>query len=133
MPIQFEINARASYFSAKYTGPITLDEIISAHEAFFQGGQWHPRLNALVDIAEADFLETSNDTIHAVAQFFENVLVSSHAAGIKTAIYAPSDFPYGLARVYEAMASLSPQTVEVFRKLDAAIKWLETRDADQME
>ena len=88
------------------------------------GDEWHPGLNALVDLSNADLVETESDVIRRVAQYFEGVLREHGAKDIKTAVYAPEDFPFGIARVYEAMTAMSPQTVQVFRDMDKARRWL---------
>ena len=125
MPIEFTVNNEHGYFMAKYSGQISLEDIINTHERFFESGQWHPKLNALVDLFKADFTESSNQTIRQVAQYFENILNAHNTGNLKTAIYAPRDFPYGLARVYEAMTAMAPLYVRVFRDLQEAEKWLE--------
>jgi hypothetical protein len=49
--------------------------------------------------------------------------VQGHA--VKTAIFAPEDFPFGIGRIYEALTPKSPQTVQVFRDISEAKRWLE--------
>ena len=124
MPITFTVNDEYGYFFSKYSGQLSLEDIVLAHEAFFKSGQWNPTLNALVDLYDADFTESSNQTIRKLAQYFESILHAHKANNLKSAIYAPQDFPYGLARVYEAMTALAPWSVRVFRDLQEAKAWL---------
>ena len=125
MPILFEVIQDKEYFIAKYIGTITGDDVLKEHEQFFSAGQWHPGLNALVDFSDADLSEAQNSVIKRVARYFENFLKANPTNSVKTAIYAPADFPFAIARIYEAMATQAPQTVQVFRDLSDAKTWLE--------
>ncbi len=125
MPISFTVNQGKGYFTAKYSGKISLEELIHEHQAFFQTGEWHPRLNALVDLQDADFTETSNQDIDHLALYFESFLKSRSTGELRTAVYAPDDLLYGLARVYEAVTTFPALTVRVFRSFEEAKEWIE--------
>ncbi|MBU4318330.1 MAG: hypothetical protein KKF30_13795 [Proteobacteria bacterium] len=125
MPILFTVNQDKGYFTARYVGTITEEDVLRENALFLSSGEWHPGLNALVDLSEADLSVAHNPVIKRVAQYFENVLRANHANSVKTAIYAPSDFPYAIARIYEVMTEQSPQTVQVYREISEAKTWLE--------
>ena len=128
MAIEFKAYPERGYFLARYKGPITEEEIITAHEEFFKAEEWNPTLNALVDLSEVEFVENSNQAVRRVALFFHEVLTHAQARNLKTAIFANKDFTFGLARVYEAMTAFSPHTVQVFRSLKDAEDWLLEKD-----
>jgi hypothetical protein len=125
MPINITVHQEAGYFLARYTGVITEEEVLREHDRFFSSGEWNARLNALVDFHGADLGEASSIVLRRVAGYFEKILKANQANGVKTAIFAPGDFPYGIGRIYEALTMKSPQTVQVFRDISEARRWLE--------
>lgn len=54
MPITFSVNQDDGYLTAAYTGKITDDDLLDSWTDFFQGGNWVPGLNELVDLSQAD-------------------------------------------------------------------------------
>ncbi|KAA3609586.1 MAG: hypothetical protein DWQ01_09660 [Planctomycetota bacterium] len=51
--------------------------------------------------------------------------------GFKVALLAPQDYVYGMARMYQAMASGDVWEVEVFRREIEARRWLHPSDREQ--
>ncbi len=89
-----------------------------------RGDEWKPTMLELVDLTDADL---SRVTADGLADLAEAVSAEFEKAGIsvsKTAVYSSVDLPFGLARQYEAYTFESPETVQVFRDRDAALRWL---------
>jgi hypothetical protein len=105
-------------------GKITEKELLGEYKQFFEGGEWIPGSSELVDLSEADLSEISTNGVLKFVSFNESVYKKNNVTSTKTAVYAPNDFPFGLARMYSFLADESPETVHVFRDLQTAEMWL---------
>lgn len=124
MPITFTIKPELGYYISKYVGRLTDDDLIGPWKEFFESGEWVPGLNELADISELDGKEVSFDGIMRLARYLTSTLKDNCKSVIKVAVYSPHDLPFGLARMYEAMADESVQKVHVFRERGEAESWL---------
>ena len=124
MPITFSINHENGYSIAKFKGRISDDELLNAYKSFYTGEDWRPGLNELVDFSDADLKEITIEGIRNLAKLAENVFKAHNIISVKTAVYAPKDFSFGLSRMYEAISFESPENVNVFRDILEAEMWL---------
>jgi len=123
MPIKFTIYEEHKVFVSHWVGVIVDSEILPAYRALYAKEQMTHEFNKLSDLRKADVLNVTSETLHHLSSF-----VASYYAGKgvqpKTAVIAPKDLAYGLARMYELTSGNSPEIVMVFRNPNEAIKWL---------
>lgn len=131
MAIHFTVFPDENYFLSRYVGAVTDSELLDSYRAFLEGElegeHWQPGMNELVDAQHADFTQLSSRGLRQLQDFAESFL-DQQGASMRTAVFAPHDLPYGLARVYAAMAESSPELISIFRDLDNARLWLDQPD-----
>ena len=81
-----------------------------------------PGLNILVDITDADLLDTNYDYVASLEKRFEGFL--ERFMPIRQAIVAESDLEVGIAHMYEMLSEKDGFDVQVFRNRDDALTWL---------
>jgi len=124
MPIEFTVNHESSYFTTKYIGKVSEDEVIDLYTTFFEDDGWAPGLNELVDHSELDGSNLNGDGLRKIAMFASYFYKEHNISNVKTAIFAPKDLPFGLSRIYDVMTDDSPEEVGVFRDMQEAKSWL---------
>jgi hypothetical protein len=121
----FSRHREEGYFVIKLTGQVTDAELLDSYAGHYESPDWTPQLKELVDLSEVDAVRVTTGGLRKLSSYIERLLVERGVTSLQTAVYAPRDLPFGLSRVYEAMAEASPETVRVFRRLDEAKAWLE--------
>ena len=100
------------------------DEIVARYLDFYRGGEWAPSMSELADLSSADMSRVTPQGLAAVAEALARFFKEADVAAIKTAVFSPTDLPFGLARADEANAEESPESVRVFRGHDEALRRL---------
>ena len=126
MPVSFKLNPKSNYVLAKFFGVLTDTDVMDAYVTFYEGGKWIPGTNELVDLSEADVSPITVDGLVSLADYTEKFFRQHNVENQKTAIYAPGDLPFGLARMYSSLAASSPEKIRVFRSFYDAEGWLES-------
>jgi len=124
MSIEFTVEGTGGFFTARFVGGVTDEELINAYTQFFEGDEWCPGMNELVDHSEFSGNLFTTEGLQRVARFAEQHYQQHGVSAVKTAIFAPRDLPFGLSRIYEALTRKSPETVMVFRQRQNAVDWL---------
>ncbi len=105
------------------TGKISSNEIVETIESFYKK---QPSNNVLWDFRYADFkaLIFSNELENITTSFFKSNWKLKKAG--KTAIVAPNDLWFSVARMYAKIAEIKnlSHIIQIFRFMDEAIKWL---------
>jgi len=126
MTIQFDINQNKSYFISSWSGEITDDELLNSYKDFYEGTLWSKELNELADLSRADVSKLTSKKIVAFCEYVQHFFEKNSVTTTKTAVYAPSDLPFGLSRIYEAWSDESPENFRVYRDMEPAIDWLKS-------
>ena len=105
------------------TGKISSYEIIETMESFYNK---QPIENVLWDFRYADLkaLIFSDELENVTTSFFKSNWKLKKAG--KTAIVAPNDLWFSVARMYAKIAEIKnlSHIIQIFRFMDEAIKWL---------
>jgi hypothetical protein len=80
-------------------GRVTASDLMAALHAFYDNA---PTLLALCDLSDAGLGSLSTEELARIVEFTE--LRAQVRRGGKTAIAAPGDLEYGMARMYEILA-----------------------------
>lgn len=103
-----------------WSGAFNDDVILPPYVALYQNPLWQPGFDEIVDMRGVDVRKVTS----AGLRNFINALGQYYTHSFRTAIVAPADLPYGLARVYQVFSAESPEEVMVFRSITKAVNWL---------
>jgi hypothetical protein len=78
--------------------------------------------HGFVDLTDVTQLQLSPDDIRHIVS--ENRVTASQAKKIIVVVVAPLDHPFGMARMWEALAHETGWTTRVFRARAEALEWL---------
>jgi hypothetical protein len=103
-------------------GRVAASDLFAALDKFYDDS---PTLLALCDLSQADLSSLSGQELKQIVEFTE-----SRAAvrrGGRTAIVAPEDLQYRMARVYQSLAEIRrhPVAIRAFRAGEEALQWLQ--------
>jgi hypothetical protein len=124
MPIEFQLQKRDGYFTAKWLGKVSDSESFNSYKDFYEGPEWSPDLNELGDLSKSDMSSITADGLRSLGVLVENHFINHNVDSSKTAVYSPNDLPFGLARIYQTWVDQSAENVKVFRDLKDAELWL---------
>ena len=108
----------------RWEGTVTDDDILDQYLRFYRGRDWEHSILELVDLSDADMRQVTAQGLAAVAEALGNYFEESGISNVRTAVFSPKDLPFGMGRIYEAYAEKSPESVQVFRDRDEALRWL---------
>jgi len=104
-------------------GDLSLSEIEVVMKRFYEGIVAPPTKKVLCDLRKASIGSLSSDQLnHIVNLSLENEGVMK---GGKTAVVAPDDIDFGLARSFEMQAAGEQRDLMVFRTYEEAMDWIE--------
>jgi hypothetical protein len=119
--VTLHADPRARITTLTAVGPLTADELIAALGEYYEGS---PTPLAVCDLSAAKLALLTADDIARIVAF--TIVRAEVRAGGKTAILAPGDLEYGMARMYEVLCELRkhPVVIRAFRERDEALAWL---------
>ena len=124
MPIHVELQPERNLCIVVFTGAVTDEEMLEVYRQTYLGPEWVPGMQELVDLGGADLSALTTGGLERLSQFAMSVFETRGPFEMRTAIYAPQDLPFGLARQYQVMVDDSPEQLRVFRDRSAALAWL---------
>ncbi|MEO7413145.1 MAG: STAS/SEC14 domain-containing protein [Opitutaceae bacterium] len=120
MPIS--ITREGELLVAKFQGCITTVEFLQSGREMNEIEQREPATpDRIIDLSETNGINLNFKTIDDFAQTRELSQLKNPA---KSAIVAPGDLQFGLARMYQTMNRNPRLEVQVFRDQAAALAWL---------
>ena len=121
MPIEIIRSPDQNFTEHVVTGTVSLDEMVEALENFY----WQePTQFVLWDMSKAESTHVTQDMLRSLVR--RDVELGSRRRGGRTAICAPHDLQYALARMSEVFSEIehAPFTFRVFRSRQDALMWL---------
>lgn len=103
------------------TGPVSEEEMYEALENFYKR---EPSALLLWDMSQADVSHVTSNILHRFIE--KSAELGMFREGVRTAIAAPKDLQYGLARMSEAFVKITsaPFSFNAFRTREQALQWL---------
>ena len=98
--------------------------MLQSYRDLYMDPLWKPGMNELLDMRIASLRLLSGDGIREAGEITVAALKDSDQE-MKTAALVAGDLEWGIVRMYQALASETPETVQVFRDLDETLAWLE--------
>lgn len=125
MAIHTEVDVNMNLMVHTFTEVISLTSIVEAIDAALVHPLYKPGMNMMwfcedgveLDIATDDPQSISNYARKKFDQFDE---------GYKAALVAGDDLAFGMLRVYQSWSDDRPSEINVFRKKEDALAWLES-------
>jgi hypothetical protein len=118
MPVSYTIDANQKLVVSRLWGTVTEDEIHEHNTRLRNDPAFDPNYRQLTDLRGLIDTKVSTGVVRETArdQYF--------AANVKRAFVAETDFAFGMARMFAVHAESSGQTIEVFRDMPEAVRWL---------
>ncbi|MDH3629336.1 MAG: hypothetical protein OES25_17000 [Acidobacteriota bacterium] len=129
MPISYHIHTDRNLVVTRYRGVVSDTEFVNAYREIYNSPSARPGLKELVDLRDVTSVQTGARAMREVT----SMVHAFHGDAVelmRTAVLASTDLEYGLSRMYQAIASETPEQVEVFRIAEEALDWLGEGDSD---
>ena len=91
----------------------------------------NPGFDFLIDLSGVTAIKMNFRDMQALVDY-QNRVLRDRANYSKTALFAPDNLTFGLARMYEAFTDSLPVDFSVFKDVDSAFLWL-GKTADLMD
>lgn len=128
MPILHTINEEYELVVSLWVGEISDSDLLPSYKKLYENGKWRPGFAEIVDLRNAQMIGITGEGVRQLAS-----LIQHHTTGkcedFKTAVIAPKEIPLGMARIYKVHSDESLESVQVFRDLNRAFKWLGVADS----
>jgi hypothetical protein len=128
MPISHVVHEDLGIVVSSWVGAVSDDEVADHYRLLHEDRRWRRGFHELVDLRRAGIRELTEAGLRRLA-----AVVASHAErcaeSFKTAIVAPGEIPFDLARVEWIREGPSGQSVALFRRLGPAVAWLDVDSA----
>lgn len=106
----------------EFVGIVTAEELLKAWRDMVDAPDFHPGRSAIIDMSAADRIDFSFPTVSAIDRLMRPV--DALCVRQRTAVIAPRDDHFEVARLYAAVRSHSPRVFGLFRDREAAVAWL---------
>lgn len=123
MSTYYEIDPHQRCAFLRFEGAIDDELLAATFRALYEDPRHLPGYDELSDLRGADVIRLTGGGLRQLAELVESRL-QGRCDGFRSAIVAPADLSFGMARVYEAHAADPLERVMVFRELEQAHAWL---------
>ena len=124
MPIKFSIDRENQVLRSIFVGEISDSDQLQAYKALFAGEDWVPGYPEIVDLTRADMSKTTSHGLKEVSIICAKAFSRHGITFCPTAVVAPEDLQFGIARMYSGLTGESPESVKVFRNELEALDWI---------
>lgn len=123
--INYDLDRDRQLTKVNISGKVTVDQITSFLENYYTQD---PTLLLLWDFSEADVSELSSEALRTILSVASKYIELRKKG--KTALVLPSDYAFGMGRMYESFAEVYEHPAEhrAFRTAEEAMRWLFDND-----
>jgi len=118
MSIRYEIDTARSAVLVTVEGVVTAEDYFTVDEELRRDPSFRSHFCELIDLTAADLARITSDGVRRIAAHDPD-----RNANVRTAIVAPRDLEFGIARMFEVLREHRSQ-IAVFRDMDEARRWL---------
>ncbi len=121
MPVQFEIDQRKRLVISTASGEVTFNDVRKHQDALLAHPDFNPEFDQVFH-----FTDTASLKVSSSAEVREIATRQVFAETSRRALVAPTDFIFGISRMYETYYSMlkNPAQTRVFDNLKTALEWL---------
>lgn len=123
MPITYTIRTDLKLIIIKHSGSVPDEEFLQAYKQLALDKNFDITYDRLIDLRNTDSHVRSAEALGKLAKASEQRHVGTNPAP-KTAVLAPKDLSYGLARMYSALSSDTNRELAVFKSVEEVLAWL---------
>ena len=124
MPITYEIDDANGWVMMVGSGVITDEEVLTYRQTLLADSRYRPSMKLLSDMRGIERVQVTAGGIRRLVHE-----ESAHAAELtarRLAIVTDSPVAYGMARMYQMLAENAGGAIQVFRRIDEAMAWLQS-------
>jgi len=125
MPIAITVNDAEGVRYSVFSGDVTGAELLQTYRRIYCASDVDPSLDGLVDMRAVRTLDVESASIWDLGR----LLAGASAPGVprRVALVAPTDFLFGTARMFEALASSQDRSTEyrAVRRMNEARAWVD--------
>lgn len=125
--ITVEVDASCRRRVVTFHGAITDADLLQVYQPMLTDAHFDAALDDLVDLRAVSHVGVTSAALHRIIALYDE----REPANLPTrsAIVAPTDVLYGVSRMFQTLrGERPPAELEVFRKIEAAHRWLERSD-----
>ncbi len=129
MPVATTLAENGVYVHHLFTGEISKDDIIDAYDESLKISDLKADTSVIWEFRKVS-LPNLTDTVNQVRAIADYIKENSRKekSNYKVALVAADDLVFGLARMYQSVATFLPVEFMVFRKFTAAEDWVANTD-----
>jgi hypothetical protein len=116
MASSFKILTERGLLVTRFRDRVTDEEFVGLYRRLLGDPRYETGLTEVADLRQVDDFRVTTSALRTVDGLIRARLAGS--AGCQTLIIAPGNLPYGLARLYGALADGGPEQVRVYRTLE---------------
>ncbi len=128
MAISYTIDTDRGIIWTIAAGRLTDEQLTEHKRALLRDPVFQADMKEMSDVRAVETFDVTPDGIREFAEFDMNH--KDHIGSHQLALLVPTDFAFGMARMYEMFTEDSSTRVHVFRDETEARKWLGIADAD---
>ena len=118
MPCSYTIDLTRALVLSRGWGVLTDGELLAHVRALTVDPRFVRNFYQLADLRDVADVEVSAATIREMAR------LNPYGDGSRRAVVVTSDVLFGMARMYQILRDEPTDQLEIFRELDAALRWL---------
>ena len=123
MTVSHHIVEKSRLVCTKWSGSIGDEDLLDGYRELYENPEWHPGFDEIVDLRSTDMTGVTSQGMQRLSRAVDEY-VGGLDGKFKTAVIAPNDLPFGLARIYGVAAEGSTESVRVFRSEVDALDWV---------
>ena len=118
MPCGYTIDLARSLVLSRGWGVVTDRDFLAHVRALTANPRFARGFRQLVDLRDVTDIQVTASTVR------EMVRLNPFGASAQRAVVVTSDVVFGMARMYQILSDESPDELQIFRKMDDALRWL---------
>ena len=122
--ITFAVDVTNRLRIATFCGAITDTDLLHAYQPVLTDVHFDPALDDLVDLRAVSHMGVTSAGLYRIIAFYDERAPANLST--RSAIVAPTDVLYGVSRMFQTLRGDGHAAeVAVFRRIEAAHRWLE--------
>jgi len=123
LPVSYSIDLQLPLVYTVFSGEVTDADFVEHLRSLYADPRFDSAMPELVDLREVTEVNVSSDMIPSSARW------TLHSPYARRAVVAPTDFLFGLSRMYESYrGEMGEGQFKVFRSIQPALAWLSLKE-----
>lgn len=131
MPITYEIDEANGWVKMVGSGVITDEEVLAYRQTLLADPRFRASMKVLSDMRGIERVHVTAGGIRRLVH--EESSHTAELAARRLAIVTDSPVAYGMARMYQMLAENAGGAIQVFRRIEDAMAWLQATNAQDRD